>query len=86
LAVHWDFDHVRGHRPQFSPGLFAPLDRLGHFFGPRKRHGNRYDADAFVLAQHQITTRFKAVSEGRRKRDSTLGVELTLIPSNETFH
>jgi hypothetical protein len=81
-----DFNHVGSHRSQFGSSLFAAFDGLSHFFSPGQRLGDSDHADAFVLPKHQIATRFETVSEGRRKRDSTLGVKLTLVPSNETFH
>jgi hypothetical protein len=86
LTVNLDFNHVGSHRPQFGSSLFAAFDGLSHFFSPGQRLGDSDHADAFVLPKDQITAGFQTVSEGRWQRDSTLGVELTLIPSNETFH
>jgi hypothetical protein len=86
LSINLDLDHIGSHGTQFGPGLFATLDRLGHFSSPSQRDRDCDHTDAFVLPKNQIATRFETVSEGRRKRDSTLGVKLTLVPSNETFH
>jgi hypothetical protein len=86
LSIDDDFHHARRQGSTFLLGGLATLHGRRDFLGQSSRVLGRHHGDALVLSEQQVAAGLETAPKGRRKRKSTLGIELSLVFSDEYLH